>query len=398
MSQASPSRSLFSYQGVPLWRDDRVLKWAAQIISAAAVISLVVFLLNNVLQAAEERGLLLGYDFLQEAAGFPIGEGVIAYDPSMSFLRAFQVGLLNTLKVSLIGVVLATLLGIAVGLGRLSTNWLVRSAATLYVESLRNVPLLVTLFFLFFAVFQNLPSVQESIRLGDLLILNQRGVYLAWFETSPTTGAWLLVVGLAAAGALILYLVLSKVQERRGRPTYAGWLALAILLAPPLIAWLVLPQRPLTPDVPVLGRFNFEGGTTLTTSFAALLTGLTLYTAAFIAEIVRAGIQAVSRGQVEAARSIGLNNLLALRLVIFPQALRVIIPPLISQYLNLTKNSSLALAIGYPDLFAIGRIMINQAGRAVPVFLMVMATYLVISLIFSALLNIYNRRIRFTEQ
>jgi general L-amino acid transport system permease protein len=389
---------ILTYQGVPIWRDDRVLRIVAQVVSAVVILGFLYFFITNVLAAAEARGLGLGFDFMRHAAGFPIGESIVQYDPSMAFGRAFLAGLVNTLRVSLVGIVLATALGILVGLARLSTNWLVRTAANIYVEVLRNVPLLVTLFILFFAVFQNLPSVQDSITLGNLLILNQRGVYMAWFESSASTGPWLLILLVALILAIAAYVRLTRRRVLTGRTTYPAAWALLIVVGLPLVGWLLLPERPLTPDVPVLGRFNYDGGIVFTTQFTALLVGLVIYTAAFIAEVVRAGVQSVSRGQVEAARAIGLRPLQQLRLVVFPQALRVITPPLISQYLNLTKNSSLAIAIGYPDLFAVGRIMINQAGRPVPVFALIMVTYLAISLVYSLILNVYNRRIQFVER
>jgi len=399
MKQKKSRIRVLTYQGTPLWRDDRVIKGVVQVVSAIIVLGFLYFSISNVLTAAENRGLKLGFEFLQEAAGFPIGESIfIQYEPSMSFGQAFATGLLNTLKVSLIGVVFATIVGIIVGISRLSSNWLIRTIASVYIEIVRNVPLLVLLFFIFFGVFQRLPGVQDSFAIGNFIFLNQRGVYLAWFLSTGSTISWSIIVAAAIILAMIAFVILGQYQLRTGRSTYPGWVALGILIGLPLIGWFIMPEQPLNLELPVLERFNFEGGTTLTTQFAALLLGLVIYTGAFIAEIVRAGIQAVSKGQVEAARSIGLKPLQALRLVIFPQALRVVIPPLISQYLNLTKNSSLAIAIGYPDLFAVGRIMINQAGRAVPVFLMIMGTYLLISLTYSVILNLYNRRIAFVER
>jgi len=399
MKEPESSSSLFSYQGIPFWRDDRVIKGVAQVVSAIIVLGFLYSFVTNVLAAAEARGLSLGYDFLQESAGFPIGESIIIdYEPSMSFSQAFTVGVLNTLKVALIGIVLATALGITVGVARLSTNWLVRNIANVYVEAFRNIPLLVILFFIFFGIFQQLPSVQESISLGNLLYLNQRGFYMTWFISTGSTVPWFIILAIALILAIVVFTILSRRRVRTGKETYPSLWAIGLFVLPPLAGWFILPEQPLLTTTPVLGRFNFEGGTVLTTYFSALLLGLVLYTAAFIAEIVRAGIQAVSRGQVEAARAIGLRPMQSLRLVIFPQALRVIIPPLISQYLNLTKNSSLAIAIGYPDLFAVGRIMINQAGRAVPVFVMIMVSYLLMSLTYSVILNIYNRRITFQER
>jgi len=388
---------ILKHGGIPFWRDVRVLKAAGQIISAIVVLGFLYFLASNALEAANSRGLSLGFGFLDDSAGFAIDDTPIAYDPSSTFGRALLVGLLNTIRVAFLGIVLATLLGIVVGTARLSSNWLVRNLANVYVETIRNVPLLVQLFFWFFAVFVRLPPVEESITLGRFLILNQRGVYVVAAHPTGTFFAWLATAVAGLLLALILYWRLNAHQLRTGRPTYPLTVAIATFILLPLVGWLLLSQ-PLAFDFPELGAFNYEGGTSLTTNFAALLVGLVIYTASFIAEIVRAGIQAVSKGQVEAARAVGLSNLQAMRLVIFPQALRVIIPPLISQYLNLTKNSSLAVAIGFKDFFAVGKTIIDQAGRAVPVFALIMLGYLVLSLTYSFIMNIYNRRIAFVER
>lgn len=389
---------ILTYRGVPLWRDVRVLRAVAQVLSALAVLTLLYFFVTNLLAAANQRGLGLGYGFLDQAAGFPITESIIRYDPSDSFGRAFLVGILNTLKVAVVGSVLATILGVIVGVARLSTNWLVRNIASTYIEIIRNVPLLVILFFLYFAVFQKLPSVQESITWPGPIYLNQRGVYLVWFDPSPTFSSWLIAVLAGVVLSIALWLGLNRWQMRTGRSTYPVLSALVALLVVPVLGWMLLPESPLIQNVPTLERFNFRGGIRLTPEFSALLIGLVIYTATFIAEIVRAGILAVRRGQVEAAQALGLTYPQRLRLVILPQALRVIIPPLISQYLNLTKNSSLAIAIGYPDLFSVGRITINQAGRALPVFVMIMVTYLAMSLTYALIGNIYNRHVRFVER
>ena len=397
MRQPFFSRILYR-RGVPLWRDAVVLQWLAQIVSAILVIGFLVFFISNVLQAAEARGLSWGYGFLGQASGFPLGESVIEYSPADTFGHAFLVGILNTLKVALVGIVFATALGIIAALARLSTNWLVSKIASVYIEIIRNVPLLVQLFFWYFAVFQQLPAVTESLELPGPIFLSQRGLYMVWGKPTATYGAWLIfvVVGIVLSG--ILHRVLFGYQLRTGRTTYPVTVALVVLIALPLAGWFLVGARPLARTVPVLGKFNFEGGLRLTPEFAALLTGLVVYTGAFTAEVVRAGIMAVARGQVEAARAIGLTAGQSLRLVIFPQALRVIIPPLISQFLNLTKNSSLAILIGYPDLFFVGRTIINQAGRAVPVFGLIMASYLVMSLITSIIMNIYNRRMLIVER
>ena len=397
MSQSSYTRFLYR-KGVPLWRDIVVLQWIAQILSAIVVVSFMVFFISNVLQAAEARGLSWGYGFLDEAAGFPISESLIPYDASYPFARAFLVGLLNTIKVALVGVVFATLIGIVAAVARLSTNWLVSKIASVYIEIIRNVPLLVQLFFWYFGFFQRLPAVKEAIELPGPIYISQRGLYTIWAKPTSTFGTWMIFVGLGLVGSWILYTVLTRYQIRTGRTTYPVATGLAVLVALPIVGWFLVGSNPLSATIPELGKFNFEGGLRLTPEFVAMLVGLVIYTGAFIAEVVRAGILAVDRGQFEAARALGLTPMQVLRLVVFPQALRVIIPPLISQYLNLTKNSSLAILIGYADVFFVGRTIINQSGRAVPVFLLIMAIYLTTSLITSIVMNIYNRRVRLVER
>jgi general L-amino acid transport system permease protein len=385
--------------GVPLWRDERFLRGLAQVISAVVVLGLLAWVVANVLAAANQRGLGLGFSFLVESAGFPIGESPVPYDPSRPFSYAFLVGILNTLKVIVVGILMTTLLGTAVGLARLSSNWLVSRIALIYIEGHRNIPLLVLLFLWYRGVFTTrLPHVEDSIQWPGPIYLSQRGVNMPWPYFNP--GGWIFAasIGLGVLLAIIAWTYLVRLRERTGQPTYFAAVAAAILILTPILGFLLSGGDPVRWDIPVLQAFNFKGGVQLTPEFAALLIGLVMYTAAFIAEVVRAGIQSVSLGQLEAARAIGLNASQVLGLVIFPQALRVIIPPLISQYLNLTKNSSLAFFIGYPELFSIGRIMINQAGRAVPVFAMIMGSYLVMSLLTSTVLNIYNRRIQFVER
>jgi general L-amino acid transport system permease protein len=397
MSRSSLTRVLYR-RGVPLWRDVVVLQWFAQIVSAIFVIGFLIFFLNNILRAANARGLGLGYGFLDDAAGFPLPESVLEYDEARPFGYAFLLGILHTIRVATVGIVLATLVGIITALARLSTNWLVSKIATVYIEIIRNVPLAVQLFFWYFAVFQQLPSVQDSIELPGPIYLSQRGLYSVWVEPTSTFGTWMIFVAAAVILSLILYAVLSRYQIRTGKTTYPVATALVVLILLPIVGWFLVGASPLAKTVPVLGKFNFTGGLAFTPEFTALLTGLVIYTGTFIAEVVRAGIQAVQKGQFEAARALGLTPMQVLRLVVFPQAMRVIIPPLISQYLNLTKNSSLALLIGYPDLFFVGRTTINQAGRAVPVFVLVMACYLAMSLFTSAVMNVYNRRVRLVER
>ena len=396
--EKSPADAIQFHSQIPFWRDERVLRIAAQVVSALVVIGLLYWGFINVINAAEQRGLSLGFGFLQESAGFPIGESDIPYDPSKSFLYAFLIGVLNTLKVAIVGVFFATILGTIVGISRLSRNWLVSHLALIYIEFNRNIPLLVLLLLWYRGVISRLPDVQESITLPGPVYLSQRGLYLTWPRMTPTGSPFVISIVLGLILAIVAWVYLRRMQERTGRSTYFVFVSLGIIIIFPLIGFLISGGNPLEASVPILSGFNFNGGYHLTPEFAALLIGLVTYTAAFIAEVVRAGIQAVDRGQLEAARAIGLSYSQLLSLVIIPQAMRVIIPPLISQYLNLTKNSSLAIFIGYPGIFFIGKTTINQAGRAVQVFALIMAVYLSISLITSLILNIYNRRIQLVER
>jgi general L-amino acid transport system permease protein len=398
MTSSTSHRQSQARKSIPFWRDERVIQAVAQIISAIIVIGGMILLAINLLEAANRRGLSLGFDFINDTAGFPISESLIPYDDSYPFGTAFLVGLLNTLKVSIIGILLATILGTIVGLARLSTNWLVNKIALAYIELHRNIPLLVLLFIWYFAIFNKLPPAKESLELPGPIYLNRRGLYLSWPRLTETGGAFAVSLLIGLILAIITWVFLRRLRERSGRSTYFAGVSFVVMLVSIVLGLALSAWQPLWIDTPVFEGFNFTGGLRLTPEFAALLVGLVMYTAAFIAEVVRAGIQAVDLGQMEAARAVGLKPMQTLGLVIIPQALRVIIPPLISQFLNLTKNSSLALAIGYADLFNVGRIMINQAGRAVPVFSMVMVTYLVLSLFTSLILNIYNRKIQISER
>lgn len=384
------------HAAVPLWRDVRVLRIAGQVVVVLAVVILLGFLVRNLTTAMAQRGLSFDFRFLGQTAGFDIGESPVPYRATDTYAQAFLVGLLNTLFISFIGIILATILGLVVGVARLSPNWLVSKVAAGYVELIRNTPLLVQLFIIYFAVLSQLPSVRESITLPGSIFLNQRGLFVPGPQLAGTVGPWLALVaaGLFAAVAAWAF---ARRREAALRPSYhlrsIGLLAFAGVV---VVGWIVL--APVRFDLPVLGRFNFSGGLALSSQFTALLVGLVVYTAAFIAEVVRGGIQAVRRGQLEAARALGLSEGQTLRLVIFPQALRVIVPPLTSQYLNLTKNSSLAIAVGYPDLFKIGVTMANQTGQPVPVIALMMGTYLAISLVTSLFMNLYNRRVQVLER
>lgn len=388
--------------GIPFYRDIRIIAIILQVVFALAVFGGAWYLYNNMIEGLREANLLPTFSFLSLPAGFPIAESVIAYDPANTYGRAFLVGMLNTVRVAVIGIILATILGVVVGIFRLSSNWLLRNVAMAYVEIVRNIPLLLQLLFWFALTSQTFPRVQESINLGGLMFLHNRGITLAWPRAGDDFGAWVPWLWLAVAAGVIFYIVRRIQFARRDRPGVAGPQALLIAGAVVLLGMLIVRfsggQWPLALEIPKLNRFNFAGGLTITPSFAALLMGLVVYTATYISEIVRSGIQAVSKGQREAARALGLTNSQALRLVIFPQALRIMIPPLTSQYLNLTKNSSLAVAIAFPDMFYVGNTINNQTGQAVPVILMLMASYLSVSLITSLLMNWYNRRIQLVER
>jgi len=371
----------------------RVRAAAAQLALLAAVAFAVWFLYTNTAQNLEARRIASGFGFLSREAGFEIGEApFLAYSAADTYARAIVVGLINTFRVALIGIVLATVLGTLVGLARLSRNWLLAHLAGGYVELLRNVPLLVQLFFLYAVITENLPGPRAALNPLPHVYLSNRGFAFPVPEAHPVH-AWLAAA--LVAGAVLAFLAARwgrRRQARTGQPFPALAVGVALVLGLPLVAFLAA-GAPLGLERPVLQGFNYAGGGALTPEFATLTGGLTLYTAAFIAEIVRAGVLAVDRGQTEAAYSLGLSPRRTTQLVVLPQALRVIVPPLTSQYLNLTKNSSLAVAIGYPDLVSIANTTMNQTGQAIEGIAIIMAVYLTISLSISLLMNWYNRRI-----
>jgi general L-amino acid transport system permease protein len=383
-----------------LWRDIRFLKILAQLIFIIVLALAAAYLYRNVTTNLARQGLAVGYGFMNNPASFGIGESFIPYDPSNTYARALVVGLVNTLVVSTLGVVLTTIVGILAGVARLSSNWLINRLAASYVGLIRNTPLLLQLMFWYFGVAIQLPPVRDAVQLPGPVFLTQRGVYMAWGEATTTFPAWRIYLLLAILSIFVVWFVLRSAQKRASIPL-SPWWSLAYLLVPMLIiliGFVIQPEPPLQATIPELVGLNFRGGLRLTPEFAALLFGLVIYTGAFIAEIVRAGIQAVSRGQVEAARSLGLTTGQTLRLVVFPQALRIMVPPVTSQYLNLAKNSSLAIAIGFPDLFSVAGTVFNQTGAAIEIITIMMLSYLSISLFTSLLMNIYNRRIQLVER
>ena len=383
-----------------LWTDIRFLKTVAQLVFIVVLALIVLYFYQNVNANLARQGLTVGYGFMRNPASFDIGETYIPYKASDTYGRALLVAFVNTLVVSILGIIFTTLVGILVGVGRLSSNWLINRFAAAYVGVIRNTPLLLQLMFWYLAVIIQLPGVRDAVRLPGPIFLTQRGVYLTWAEPTATFPAWRVFIVLALISIFIVWFALRTARRRSSVPL-SPWWNLAYVLVPILIVLvgaLLQPEPPLRAFVPELAGLNFRGGLRMTPEFTALLLGLVIYTAAFIAEIVRAGIQAVSRGQVEAARSLGLTHGQTLRLVVFPQALRIMVPPVTSQYLNLAKNSSLAIAIGYPDLFSVAGTVFNQTGAVIEIVAIMMLSYLSISQFTSLFMNIYNRRIQLVER
>jgi general L-amino acid transport system permease protein len=346
----------------------------------------------------DAQNITSGFGFLENTAGFAVNQSLIPYNESDTYGRAFVVGLLNTLLVAGVGIVLATILGFAIGVARLSRNWLVARLAAGYVELVRNLPLLFQILFWYLAVLGTLPPPRQSISLFGEIFLNNRGVIVPAPVAGKGAGVVVAVFAASVAVAIALRVWARRRQVRTGRQMTLVWTCLALPIVPPLIA-LIVTGWPIGFEAPELRGFNFVGGVRLLPEFVALLVALTTYTAAFIAEIVRAGLLAVPRGQGEAASALGLRRGLILRLIVLPQALRVIVPPLTNQYLNLTKNSSLAVAVGYPDLFAVfAGTTLHQTGQAIEIIAMTMGVYLAISLITSALMNWYNAHIQIAER
>ncbi len=393
---------VLTYQDVPVWRHVLIIQWALQIVSAFLVVFLVAWFFVNIANAIQDREIPHGFSFLSREYQTPIGEHFIPYESSDIFLYAFGVAAVNTIVVSISGVILATLLGIAIGVARLSSNWIVAKLALAYIEFFRNVPLLVQLFFWFYIVLA-LPPVREGYVIAGQFYINNSGISLPWPSVTGQGAAliWLALAGAAVFIGMRVHRWLTRREARTGQASYpllAGCAAAVVIGA---VAWLAVGAA--SGDTPFIfsspapqGRFgHISGGFTIRAGLLVLLIGLVVYTAAFIAEIVRAGIQSVGRGQTEAARALGLSPLGALRHVTFPQAKRVIIPPLISQFLNLTKNSSLGGAIGYTDLTNVA-ITMTQTAPAVSIFILIMLAYLAMSLTYSIVGNLYNRSIRFT--
>jgi general L-amino acid transport system permease protein len=391
-ARAAPKRRMRLSWSDPVFRS---VVWQVIIVGIVALVAW--YLVSNTSQNLAARHIATGFGFLDRVAGIPIGEALLPYDPAVNtYGRALAIGVLNTLQVAVIGVVLATVLGTLIGIGRLSKNWLLSKLTAFYVETLRDLPLLLQLLF-WYTILQGLPAPRQSWHLGTAAYLSNRGMKLPVLEwqTAHTAAAIALLIGIA--GLVFVRRRAAKQQEATGvRP--AVWpYALGLLVGLPVIVWAAF-GAPFTVELPVLRGFNFQGGITVSPEYFALLIGLVTYTASYIAEIVRSGIQAIPQGQWEAAGALGLRPAAVLRRIILPQALRVIIPPMTSQYLNLTKNSSLAVAIGFQDIVSIANTTLNQTGQAIEGIAVIMAVYLTISLSISLFMNWYNAHIALVER
>ena len=391
-ARAAPKRGIRFSWSDPLFR---AIIW--QIVIVGIVVGIGWYLVHNTMQNLAARRIATGFDFLDRVAGIPIGESMIAYDSSVhTYGRALVIGVLNTLQVSVVGIILATIIGTMVGIGRLSSNWLLARLTAFYVEVIRDIPLLLQLLF-WYTMLQGLPAPRQAWSIGDAAFLSNRGIKIPLLHWHTAYGFALL--GLAAGVAATIWWSrrASRTQERTGVRPSTWPVAISGMVLLPLAIWALF-GAPIELDVPALRGFNFQGGGTISPEFSSLLIGLVTYTAGFIAEIVRSGIQAVPNGQWEAARALGLRHGVILRQIILPQALRVIIPPMTSQYLNLTKNSSLAVAIGFQDIVSIANTTLNQTGQAIEVIAIIMAVYLTISLSISLFMNWYNARIALVER
>ena len=381
-----------------IWYDAKFRAIFYQVVTVAILVLFVAYLVTNTIHNLDKRGIATGFGFLSHPTGFGIGFHLIEYSEASTYGRAFVLSVINTLFISAIGIFIATILGFLIGIARLSPNWILARFGTVYVEATRNVPLLLQILFWYFGVLTALPRLKQSINIGDAVFINNRGVYLP----SPIyeAGFWLIPTALVVGIVALIFVRrwAKKRQEATGQQFPYFLTAVGLIIGLPVLASVVT-WFPWTWEYPALKGFNFRGGFNVVPELLALLAALSLYTASFIAEIVRAGILAVSHGQTEASYALGLRPGPTMRLVIIPQAMRVIVPPLTSQYLNLTKNSSLAAAIGYPELVAVfAGTVLNQTGQAVECIAMTMAVYLAISLSISGVMNWYNKRIALVER
>ncbi|MCP3899194.1 MAG: amino acid ABC transporter permease [Desulfobacteraceae bacterium] len=382
---------------ISFWYDPDKRSIIYQIGAACLFLFVAWYLVSNTMANLERQSIATGFGFINNEAAFEIGESLIEYSAADRYARALSVGFLNTLLVSFIGVVLTVIIGTFIGIARLSSNWLINKCAAGYIELFQDIPVLLQLFFWYAFFYEMLPSPKSALSPFNGFFLCNRGLIFSIPQAHPVYKYMFISFLIAIILIYIIKKWAKKRQNLTGKQFPVFFTSIILLIGFPFVCWLI-GGAPTSLNVPVLKGFNFIGGITISPEFAALLLGLVLYTAAFVAEVVRAGIQSVSKGQTEAAMAIGLKPGQVLNLIILPQALRVIIPPLTSQMLNLTKNSSLAVAIGYPDFVSVAGTAINQTGQAIEGVMLIMIVYLIFSLSTSAFMNWYNKKMAIVER
>jgi general L-amino acid transport system permease protein len=393
-----PPLKLLNYHGVPIWRNVVFIRLVMQALAALFVISIIWLLATNLMNNAEQRGLNLSFKLLSTNAGFDVPYSLIPFDSSKSILYAFFAGVANTLRLVGIAIFTTTILGVLIGLAQLSSNFVISGLGRVYVQTLRNIPLITFAFFLFFGLLRGLPKTSEAWHMPGIGVMSNRGIYLTSVDESSSLVLWLIIVALGIVAAYLLNRMFLKNQGELklfGIRLNRGFTPIVLLLLVAAIGWIAQPQAPFVFDQPELKGTNFVGGMKLTTEFFAILTALTVYIASYVAEIVRGSVQSVPKGQVEAAEALGLNYWQVTLNVVLPQAARIAVLPMIGQWVNLTKGSALAIVVGYAEVFVVARTAIEKTGMALQIFVMVIAFYMIMGAFFSLLGNWYNRKVQF---
>ncbi|SFC52036.1 general L-amino acid transport system permease protein [Alkalibacterium subtropicum] len=381
----------------PLWRNRKVVPVIFQILFVIIMGTLIWILVHNTIIGLNRMGIRFGFDFLNLRAGFNINESLIEYSTSDPYIRALIVGLLSTLRVSVFGIILATVLGVLVGIAKMSDNWLLSKVASVYIEIFRNTPLLLQIFIFNFAVFLSLPTIQEALSFGPFYLSN-RGAVIPWYTTHATTWLWMILVVAYAIFSFIVFKWLMNIAVTEGKQMHPFLSSAGAFILLNLATFFIVGQGPVQLVTPETTGTAITGGLLLSTPFLSILLALTIFTSTYIAEIVRGGIQAVPNGQTEATQALGFKPSTAMRLVIFPQAVRIIIPPMTSQYLNLIKNSSLAMAVGFQEIVGVGNTVMNQSGRTLEVIIVIIGVYLFFNLTLSLFMNLFNKKFQLIER
>lgn len=386
-----------SKPSVPLWRNKKILPIAFQVLFVGLVIVGVYIILHNTSVGLRRMNMQFGFQWLEQRAGFNINEAQISYTSSDQYQRAFLVGFLSTLRVSFFGIILSTIVGVIVGIAKMSDNWLLSKVASVYIDIFRNTPLLLQIFIFNFAIFLPLPHIEEGVGIGSFYLSN-RGARIPWFQLHEQSIIWFILIAIFIVASIILGRYLIKKEVLEGKKTHPFLSACGLFIGCFVVAFLLFGQGPVHANIPEYTGTTVVGGLSLTTPFLSVLLALTVFTSTYIAEIVRGGIAAVPKGQTEATQALGFKPSTAMRLVIFPQAVRIIIPPMTSQYLNLFKNSSLAMAVGYQEIVGVGNTVMNQSGRAIETVLIMISAYLTFSVITSIFMNIFNKKFQLVER